>query len=195
MSSTNRSRVRDTHAFDYYVTPQNEIRLFLTEALRVVPNLLVGKILDPCAGGDSDHQMSYPEVLKEFEATQINTIDIREDSLASLKEDYLQHQCSESYDLIITNPPFSIAQEIIIKALTDCKPDGWVVMLLRLNFFGSQIRKPFFDNFMPEYVFIHNQRMSFGLNKHGKKGTDSIEYMHAMFRKGYKPEFTKLKVI
>jgi hypothetical protein len=45
-------------------------------------------------------------------------------------------------------------------------------MLLRLNFFGSKDRKPFWEEHMPEYCFVHHRRMSFI----DKGGTDSIEY-------------------
>ena len=40
---------------------------------------------------------------------------------------------------------------------------------------------------MPKYVFVHNRRMSFA--EDGK--TDSIEYMHAVWQKGYRSKFTQ----
>ena len=50
------------------------------------------KILDPCAGGDSVHDMSYPIALIEScGALNIETIDIRIDSRAEIKADYLTH--------------------------------------------------------------------------------------------------------
>lgn len=97
---------------------------------------------------------------------------------------------------------------IIEKALDDVAENGYVIMLLRLNFFGSKERKPFFDKYIPEWCFVHHARIGFTdkkdesgyvlFDKNGqtKRGsTDSIEYMHAVWRKGYKPEYTKLVVI
>lgn len=68
---------------------------------------------------------------------------------------------------------------------------GYVVMLLRLNFFGSKARKKFLQDTMPISAYVHNRRMSF--TSDGK--TDSIEYMHAIWKKDKGTEFTKLKII
>ena len=130
------------------------------------------KWLDPCAGGDKENEMSYPTVInQEFEPEVMNTIDIRKDSRADMKCDYLKENM-RGYDVIITNPPFILAKEIIEKALREVNDNGYVVMLLRLNFFGSKARKAFFKKQMPINVYVHNRRMSF--TKDGK--TDSIEY-------------------
>lgn len=191
MSSTNRSGVRNNHIADYYITPVLEIEKFLKELEKFEGYYLhFGKILDPCAGGDESNLMSYPEALKQY-SQNIDTIDIREDSRAIIKTDYLLTNCKDKYNLIITNPPFNIALDIIKKALDDVKPGGLVVMLLRLNFFGSKKRKSFWEQHMPIYTFVHHERMSFTDN--GK--TDSIEYCHMVWRKGHNPEFTLQKVI
>lgn len=185
MSSTNRGYER--HKTDYYVTPVREIEKFLTSFNY---NFNGKKILDPCAGGDEAHGMSYPDAFRNLYNINIDTNDIREDSLASIKSDYLDNEFS-GYDVIITNPPFFCATEIIEKALQDVNEGGVVIMLLRLNFFGSKERNPFFKNNMPTYCFVHSKRMSFT----GDKATDSIEYMHAVWIKGSNPEFSNLKVL
>lgn len=180
------------------------------------------KILDPCAGGNEKivddgkviemhHPMSYPMALKNvFGECQIQSMDIRGDSLAEIKEDYLKYSISgESRpQIIITNPPFNIAIEVIQKALNDVAENGYVIMLLRLNFFGSKERKTFFENHMPEWSFVHHIRIGFTdkkdengfviFDKNGnpkRAGTDSIEYMHAVWRKGYDPDYTKLVLL
>jgi hypothetical protein len=135
--------------------------------------------------------MSYPEAIIQNKGVIPYTIDIREDSLAELKTNYLTYDCKNKYDLIITNPPFNIAKDIIYKALDDVKDNGFVVMLLRLNYFGSKERKNLWEYHMPKYTFVHNRRISFVDNG----ATDSIEYAHYVWQKGYKPEFTMLKVI
>src|SRR3990167_10988770 len=132
--------------------------------------------LDPCAGGDEKHEMSYAQVIKEeFNPEVLDTVDVRQDSKAEIKQDYLWwDKGANQYDVVITNPPFYIAQEVINKALQDVKDGGYVVMLLRLNFFGSKARKVFFEKQMPTWAYVHNRRMSF--TDDGK--TDSIEYAH-----------------
>lgn len=189
MSSTARGGVRNVS--DYYVTPPEEIDRFLTEMLKVEPNFLYGSILDPCAGGDATVGMSYPDVLQKRGITDITTMDIREDSLASIKGTYLAYKFNKKFDSIISNPPFALAEEFIRKALIDVKPNGgYVTYLLRLNFFGSKKRMPLWKEHMPTYCFVHPERMSFTGG-----GTDSIEYMHAVWITGHKPKYTELRII
>ncbi len=204
MSSTNRGYNR--HATDYYVTPPSAIREFLGCFLH---DVLKGEFIDdttgigtrpdkccwvdPCAGGDEKHDMSYPKVLKAEFGDELNltTIDIRDDSRAEIKRDYLAVDLGFQPDIIITNPPFYLALPIIQKALRDVKEGGYVAMLLRLNFFGSKERFPFWQKQLPILTYVHNRRMSFT----DDRKTDSIEYMHAVWQKGTEPEFTMLTVI
>jgi len=203
MSSTNRGYER--HKTDYYVTPLPCIKNFLgcwlndlngefhDDILDIGGRPDRAKWLDPCAGGDANHPMSYPTVIKEVCCPEVlTTNDMRQDSLAELKENYLWLDVKKQYyDVIITNPPFYLAEKIIEKALRDVKDNGYVVMLLRLNFFGSNARKILFDRQMPIWSYVHHRRMSF--TDDGK--TDSIEYMHAVWQRGNCPEFTMLRII
>jgi hypothetical protein len=194
MSSTNRGY--DRHTTDYYITPLQCIKDFLQQWLADCPEIgnRPDKLLwcDPCAGGDATHAMSYPSVLQEELGANAITIDIRQDSRAEINADYLTYEMQEPKpDVIITNPPFYLAQEIIEKALIDVAENGYVVMLLRLNFFGSNARFPMWQKQLPVNCYVHHRRMSFTDN--GK--TDSIEYCHCVWQKGNYPEFTKLKII
>ena len=200
MSSTNRGNSRDSHISDYYVTPLKPIR-DLMEFLRVqeeTRDIFQPRrymlILDPCAGGDEKNPMSYPIVLKEYAFAQndnVFTQDIREDSLADRKEDFLSCKNDMPFDIIITNPPFNIAEEVVTKALDICVDGGFVIMLLRLNFFGSKKRENFWKNNMPILTVVHRERISFTIGG----GTNSIEYMHCIWKKGVKQDFTKLSII
>lgn len=196
MSSTNRSAARAQHVADYYKTPVPAIMDFLMEFLSDNPHMAFdGKfILDPCAGGSGSETMSYPEALQKYTykaPLTIETIDIREDSPAKHKCDYLATAVSYWPDVIITNPPFNLALPIIKKALVDVKTGGLVIMLLRLNFFGSRERAEWFDKHMPLFCYVHSKRMKFRAGG----GTDSIEYMHAVWQKGNYPKFTQLRII
>lgn len=192
MSSTNRSEARKKHTADYYITPHYAIEDFFKE-FKKYERISCNKILDPCAGGDSKNVMSYPYVINKLHSGyKVDTIDIREDSRANIKNNYLNIDCKNKYNIIITNPPFNLALEIITKALEDVRDNGYVIMLLRLNFFGSQARKDFWQNNMPKYAFIHSKRL--GFVKDSNK-TDSIEYCHVVWQKGYKTDFIKTKVI
>jgi hypothetical protein len=201
MSSTNRSNARDTHISDYYVTPiapiwqvieqlkQNNNTKHLFNDDKFNKNL---NILDPCAGGDKINPMSYPYALNKYmiNSNQLTTLDIREDSLSSIKGNYLTMEFDKKFDLIITNPPFNIAIDVIRKSFEVANDGGIIIMLLRLNFFGTKERKPFFDNNMPVHTFVHHKRISFL-----KGATDSIEYMHTVWIKGINQNHTILTLI
>lgn len=194
MSSTNRSNARQEHIADYYRTPIADIEKFMSELDKVVTIDMDKCTLDPCAGGDENNPMSYPTALYNYYRVpmeNIKTIDIREDSLAEKKADYLNTELDYKPYVVITNPPFNKALEFIRKALEDVEEDGYVIMLLRLNFLETKARKDFFDSYMPEYIFVHHKRMSFIEGG----GTDSVAYAHYVWRKGYYPEFAKIKVI
>lgn len=197
MSSTNRSNARQEHISDYYVTPIKDIITFLSaldEEVTLDFSTNNNYILDPCAGGDKLHMMSYPTALKNYYAindTYIKTIDIRPDSLANEKCNYLQKKFKDSPYLIISNPPFNKAIEFITKALNDVRNDGYVIMLLRLNFLETKAQKDFFDKYMPKWIFVHHKRMSFT----DKSGTDSVAYCHMVWKKNDYPKFAKIRVI
>lgn len=203
MSSTNRTNSSERHISDYYRTPTQDIVNFLHNWPYFGSIQRNSLIFDPCGGGDEKNLMSYPEAIFQANAEHHNTLfpdyrietfDIREDSRAKFKGDYLNVDITkflgEKPNIIITNPPFSHALEITQQAIQDIKDDGYVVMLLRLNFFGSKKRFKFFQEHGPEYCFVHSKRMCF--TEDG--ATDSIEYAHFIWRKiGFK--YTKTKVI
>jgi len=202
MSSTNRSAARSKERKvnqDYYVTPKWAVREFMlawnenTQILSYLRNPHAeAMIMDPCAGGDINNDMTYPKVLGEW-GIQPLTMDIREDSRAMVIADYLVTDVGEQFDLIITNPPFNIAQDIIEKALTDCADDGFVVMLLRLNFLGGQARAPWLKQYMPSDIYVHTKRM--GFNPEKPSATDSIEYAHFIWIKGETPGYARTHTI
>ena len=71
-------------------------------------------------------------------------------------------------DLIISNPPFSLAQKFIEHALPRCDT---LIFLLRLNFLGSQKRHKFWKANPPDKLIVLSKRPSFD-----GKGTDNNDY-------------------
>ena len=187
MSSTNRGTVRN--ADDYYVTPHWLIEDFLAA---FAENNILGcspeeypLVLDPSAGGCEQYPMSYPTVLREH-GFIVDSWDIREDSRADCTgRDFLSIPASllPSYHVIITNPPFKLAQEFTEKALEMVKEGGLVIMLQRLNWLGSQKRKPMWQSLPLAAVYVHSKRPGFNPEKPSQ--TDSTEYAHFVFCKGY----------
>ena len=211
MSSTNRGGKREVS--DYYATPIPVIQSFLRAwAQDFDPDLVksphsgvfagIKSILDPCAGGVKHkfvggcEPMAYPEAIRLSaelfpDLQTVTTVDIRADSPADVHGDYRMLPSKGGFDLIISNPPFCFAQEFIERALTQVGRGGYVAMLLRLNYFGSDERFPFWNRHMPYRCYVNHKRISF--TKNGK--SDSIEYMHAIWQEGHYPSSTMLKVI
>jgi hypothetical protein len=176
LSSTHPDTIRNKH--DYYVTPDWMVREFLEEFLIDFPQCKESLILDPCAGGCSKNDMPYPTELIS-RGFRVISQDIREDSKALVKADYLNNSYMGDYDLIITNPPFDKSVPITQKAINE---STITVVLQRLNWVGSDWRaKEFWKDAPLRWVYAHNKRASFTEN--GKK--DSIEYAHFVFEKGY----------
>ncbi|MDI3246847.1 SAM-dependent methyltransferase [Pseudoalteromonas agarivorans] len=187
MSSVNRGTVRN--ADDYYITPHWLIEDFLaafSENCRFnFDEQAYPLMLDPSAGGCDKYEMSYPTVLEKH-GFNVNSWDIREDSRANLTGvNFLNVPSYESrkYDMIITNPPFNKAQEFTEHALEMVKEGGLVIMLQRLNWLGSQKRKPMWQKLPLAAVYVHSKRPGFDPQKPSK--TDSTEYAHFVFCKGY----------
>jgi len=207
MSST--SRGYDRHTADYYVTPKQVVRDFLSAFLADEnidrPDRL--KWLDPCCGGDENNDATYLRVITdEFQPKSICGIDIREDSHADVRMDFLQCEKSNmlDHDIVISNPPFYLAEQFIKKSFEFTINGGYVIMLLRLNFFGSQQRKGLFDTYMPYACYIHRKRINFipksmkeQMMKEGKKVPtgDSIEYAHFVWKVGTNNDFCKTYII
>jgi hypothetical protein len=177
--------------YDYYVTPQEDVRAFIEAFTEDHGDVFTGRlILDPCAGGDEDHEMTYPVVIEDMFNQDTVTMDIREDSKADLKEDFLDYDFGDLRpDVVITNPPFNRAMEFIEKSI-GCS-DKYVIMLLRLSFLESKKRYDFFQDNMPTHIYVHHKRISF--TDDGK--TDSAAYAHFVWQIGNNPKFAKTKII
>jgi len=75
------------------------------------------------------------------------------------------------FDLIATNPPFSVAESFITKSLELLDPWGVMVFLLRLQVVGSEKRMHLWRNRPPHEIATFVRRISFdGI------GTDYTEY-------------------
>lgn len=165
MSSTNRKK-QPVNPSEFFPTPAWCVHRFLEKT-----QLPAGKWIEPCAGyGDIITAVNEKRTDAIWTANELRT-DTR-DKLEPIADqvhigDYLNWQPTEHYRVAITNPPFSLAMEVILKSLEIA---DWVVMLLRLNYLGTTERNAFFKTMMPD-IYVIPERPSFD-----GKGTDSIEY-------------------
>lgn len=122
---------------DDYPTPEWVIRA-------IAPFVAGSTVLDPCCGAGA-----ILDVFRERGA-QVHGIELSPERAAEARAkgyqvteaDALAHDWPAA-DLIITNPPFSRAQEFAEKAIRSVKPGGTVALLLRLGFLESKARMSF----------------------------------------------------
>lgn len=72
---------------------------------------------------------------------------------------------AEEVDMIVTNPPFSLAEQFIRKSLT-ITPN--VVMLLKQTYWNAASRLPFFAEHRPKFVLPLTFRLAFLESERGK---------------------------
>ena len=173
MSATNRGAVRSKN--DFYETPQDCILNFLKHH-PIDPNAV---ILDPCVGTGA-----FPKALRMAGYTnQIDTIEIDSNFKAVPEasnhhcEDFLQLEPPYKYDVIFSNPPYSLTEEFIKKAFTLVNKEKFeIIYLLRLNFLESKKRHDFWQDYMVNDLYVLSNRPSFTGN-----GTDCTSYAFYVF--------------
>ncbi len=146
MSSTKRGAVRNDH--DFYATPEEAFNPLLPFLSPGVP------FWEPASGDDrlirwlrgAGHVADGNDLRHGYDFLKDRTI----------------------RGVIITNPPYSLAMQFCAHARRHA-PE--VIMLLRLNFLGSQSRKAWWMENEPSALYILSKRPSFTGGP-----TDSCEY-------------------
>ena len=165
MSATGRGTVRNEA--DFYPTPAWCVHRLLERA-----ELPGGDWLEPAAGdgaiirachdrGDSNIHWTAVELRAECRKP------LMELSHCVVGQDFLKWNSIGGYRVLLTNPPFSLAEEFVRASLPLA---SYCVFLLRLNFLGSAKRRALFANEMPDIYVLPNRPSFTG------KGTDATEY-------------------
>ena len=172
--------------YDFYPTPKETIDSLIATLNKY--DITLGKrILEPCAG---DGALIRP-IWQGCGQPDIQAYDIDESHMPQLQQlayegdllcygvmDVLNTTPKEItfFNTIITNPPFSISQEILEHLLEirenapmNAKPK--IIILQRLGFLGSQKRHQFWNKYPPNAVWALSKRPSFT-----GQGTDAHEY-------------------
>ena len=185
MSATNRGSIR--RESDFYKTPYDAVE----KALDALGGFYGNEFLECCAGDG----VIVRALRRNFEEINISAIEIREEEKSRLLyagadavdiADFRQWKPDGKIDVIITNPPYSIAQEIIEHCF-EIAPEAEIIMLLRLAFLESKKRKSFWGKHPVTQIYVLSERPSFT-----GKGTDATAYAWFVWSKYREP---KIKVI
>lgn len=181
MSATNRGAER--READYYPTPEYST-LALLHAIGPWISKFAGKQwLEPAIGDGAivkaiDGWFARQGLqLPKWSGCDIRDIDVNtvpecrgrlwpEQDFLSMRRPFIP------FDVIITNPPFSLAKQFIEHSLSIC-PDAIVIMLLPVSFLGSEDRYDWWNDVVgaPKGFYPLSQRPSFNC-----QGTDSATY-------------------
>lgn len=134
---------------DYYATPPMATTEFLTAFKQDM--WMINTALEPSCG---EGHMS--EVIKDFFPNiQLTSTDLVDRGYGVGGVDFITDNFART-DLVITNPPFKLAKEFVLKGLT--LSNKYVIMFLKIQFLESKDRKALFDSTPLKYIYVHSER-------------------------------------
>ena len=169
---------REQH--DYYATPP-----IATELLCQIETFS-NDILEPCCGEG--------HIAKVLEANGYNVeaMDLIDRGYGKGDVDFLEYNEIVGKD-IITNPPYSMAQEFVEHAMEIITDGHKVAMFLKLSFLEGQERRKMFNKYPPKTIWVSSSRLGcakngeFKVDRNGNLKADSaVAYCWFVWEKGYK---------
>lgn len=159
---------------DYYATSPILVHRFIN-AVRQKYEL--GKILEPACGGGH-----ISKVLENYSYI-VESSDLYNHGFGQVGIDFLNR--TEKFNgSIITNPPYSLSREFIMKALEIQTGGGIIAMLLPLQWTTAKKNYIFYDNISDVYDLLG--RVGCGKNGDFSKNTRAINYAWVVFQRNFK---------
>ena len=161
---------------DFYPTPSN-----VTEALMLFlakQGLGVMKIWEPACGSGAMSKVM------EAHGHNVFSSDIQYLSFGHETVDYLAAAPKVNMDAIITNPPFSLAEDFIRKSVSEARV---VAMLLKSQYWHASSRRRLFEDLQPSFVLPLTWRPDFLEHTRllgEKKGAPTMEVAWTVWIKG-----------
>lgn len=168
ISATNRGS--DRKPSDFYATPIEVVENFLHNY-----DLPSGDILEPSAGNGN-----IVQAIKNMDKSRLVTaLELRKEEYNNLAQiadeviiqNYLEWDTNRKFDVIIGNPPYSLALEFVNKSLGLLSERGVLILLLRTAFLESKSRYRFWQKNPLSGLYTLSKRPSFT-----GKGTDATSY-------------------
>ena len=180
-TSTTRERVEN----DYYATPYDSTKALLNNVE------FTGNFLEPCVGGGH-----IVEVIKQYYPNEdIFYMDIVDRGYEdTLVDNFLEHDFKgQKFDNIITNPPYSLAQEFLEKSMKIIDKNGKVAMFLKIQFLEGVKRKDIFKKYPPKYIYVFTKRQNpwrngSAVDEKGKPWSSTMCFSWFVWEEGFKGE-------
>ena len=171
---------------DYYATNPKAVEMLLTNY-----TFDAATILEPCVGGGHIANAIKNFYTNEREITGLDLVDRGYPN--TIVQDFLTWETDKKFEGIITNPPFSLAQEFIEKGMELLTEDGQMAMFLKVQFLEGAKRKDFFEKYPPKYVYVFRNRMATWnngneLDSNGKRWATTMCHAWFIWEKGSKTE-------
>ena len=172
---------------DYYATNPKAVEMLLTNY-----TFNAATILEPCVGGGH-----IANAINNFFANQrvITGLDLVDRGYPNtIVQNFLTWETDKKFEGIITNPPFSLAQEFIEKGMELLTDDGQMAMFLKIQFLEGAKRKEFFEKYPPKYIYVFRNRMATWNNGNevdpntGKRWATTMCHAWFIWEKGSKTE-------
>lgn len=138
---------------DYYATNPQAVK-----ALFEKYNLSASTYLEPCVGGGHVANEIKKLFGNDIDITCLDIVDRGYEG--TVVTDYLKYDTGKKYECIVTNPPFSFAEEFIKKSIELLDNNGKIAMFLKLQFLEGAKREKFFKEYPPKYIYVFRKRMA-----------------------------------
>lgn len=179
--STTRERVQD----DYYATPYQATEMLLDEVK------FSGNFLEPCVGGGH-----IVDVIKKYYPDEcVYGVDLVDRGYPNtLVADFLKHDfLGQKFDNVVTNPPFSLAQEFLEKSMEVVNDGGKIAMFLKIQFLEGAKRREMFKKYPPKYIYVFVKRQApwnngSPVDEKGKPWSSTMCFAWFVWEKGFTGE-------
>lgn len=142
-------------------------------------------ILEPCCG-----EGHISKVLEGY-GYNVESMDLIDRGYGKGGVDFLKYNEVVDKD-IVTNPPYSMAQEFVEHAMEIVTDGHKVAMFLKLSFLEGQGRRKMFEKYPPKTVWVSSSRLGCAKNGEFKIGRDgqptiasAVAYCWIVWVKGF----------
>lgn len=164
---------------DEYLTPKRLVKAAVLKLRDQYPHFKPQKCLEPGCSWAS--HLDYAQDVFDSIVYTVG-VDITEQPIHPDHEfvccDFTKWETTDKFDLIITNPPFGLAEEFFIKSKSLLTDNGLALLFQRIGFFASKRRRHnLWGKVNLKQVWICTARPSMI----GQKSADSCEYAYYLF--------------